>query len=63
MFNIDDPTHIEVRFNESDISASTSSRKKTVKLPSIDIPKFSDELTQWPTFFSAFEAASTLVGI
>ena len=27
----------------------TSSRRKSVKLPSIDIPKFSDKLTEWPS--------------
>ena len=56
LLNIDDPIHIERRFNQSDMSAGTSSRRKTVKLPSIDIPKFSGELTEWPTFLDSFEA-------
>ena len=49
--------HIERRFNQSDRSAGTSSRRKTVKLPSIDIPKFSGQLTEWPTFLDSLEAA------
>ena len=35
----------------------TSSQRKTVKLPSIDIPKFSGELTELPTLLDSFEAA------
>ena len=46
VLSTDDPIHIERRFNQSDMSAGTSSRRKTVKLPSIDIPKFSGELTE-----------------
>ena len=46
LLNIDDSILIERRFNQSDMSAGTSSRRKTVKLPSIDIPKFSGELTE-----------------
>ena len=56
LLNIDDPILIERRFNQSDMSAGTSSRRKIAKLPSIDIPKFSDELTEWPTFLDSFEA-------
>ena len=40
LLNIDNPIHIERRFNQSDMSAGTSSRRKTVKLPSIDIQRF-----------------------
>ena len=58
LINIDDPIHIERRFNQSDMPAGTSSRRKTVKLPSIDIPKFTGELTEWPTFLDSFEAAT-----
>ena len=36
--------------------AGTSCVRKNVKLPSIDIPKFSGELTEWPTFLDSFEA-------
>ena len=57
LLNMDDPIHTERRFNQNDMSASTSSRRKTVKLPSIDIPKFSGELTEWLTFLDSFEAA------
>ena len=57
LLNIDDSVLIERRFNQSDMSAGTSSRRKTVKLPSINIPKFSGELTEWPTFHGSFEAA------
>ena len=46
LLNIDDSILTERRFNQSDMSAGTSSRRKTVKLPSIDIPKFSGELTE-----------------
>ena len=56
LLNIDDPILIERRFNQSDMSAGTSSRRKIAKLPSIDIPKFSGELTEWPTFLDSFEA-------
>ena len=55
--NIDDPIPIERRFYQSDMSAGTSSGRKTVKLPSIDIPKFLGELTECPTFLNSFEAA------
>ena len=34
----------------------TSSQRKTVKLPSIDIPKFSGELIELPTLLDSFEA-------
>ena len=44
-------------FNQSDMSVGTSSRRKTVKLPSTDIPKFSGKLTEWPTFLNSFEAS------
>ena len=47
--NIDNLIHIERRYNQSDMSPGTSSRRKSVKLPSIDIPKFSDKLTEWPS--------------
>ena len=57
LLNIDDPIHVERRFNQSGMSAGTSSRRKTVKLPSIDIPKFSGELTEWPSFLDSVEAA------
>ena len=40
VLSIDDPMHIERRFNQSDMSAGVSSQRKTVKLPSIEIPKF-----------------------
>ena len=33
VLNIDDPILIERRFYQSDMSAATSSRRKTVKLP------------------------------
>ena len=56
VLSIDDPMHIERRFNQSDMSAGVSSQRKTVKLPSIEIPKFSGELTEWPTFLDLFEA-------
>ena len=55
--NIDDPILIERRFYQSDMSAATSSGRKTIKLPSIDIPKFLGELTECPTFLNSFEAA------
>ena len=38
------------------MSAGTSYRRKTVKLPSIDIPKFLDKITEWPTFLDSFKA-------
>ena len=47
--NMDNLIHIERRYNQSDMSAGTSSRRKSVKLPSIDIPKFSDKLKEWPS--------------
>ena len=55
MLNINDPMHIERRFNQSDMPAGTWSRSKTVTLPSIDITKFSGELKKWPTFLDSFE--------
>ena len=58
LFNIGDPVPTERRFNQSDMSAGTSSWRKTVKLPSIDIPKFWGESTEWPAFFDSFEAAA-----
>ena len=57
LLNIDNPIHIERRLNQSDMSAVTSSRRKTVKLPLIDIAKFSGELPEWTTFFDLFKAA------
>ena len=39
------------------MSAGTLSRRKTVKLPSINIPKLLDELAEWPPFLDSFEAA------
>ena len=30
---------------------------KTIKLPSIEIKRFSGELTEWPSFFYSYEAA------
>ena len=56
LFNIGKPIHIE-RLNQSHMSAGTSSRRKTVKLSLIYIPKFSGELLEWPTFFDSFKAA------
>ena len=57
MLNTDDSILIERRLNESDMSAGTSYRRKNVKLPLIDIPKFSGESTELPTFLDSFEAA------
>ena len=62
MLNIDNSVHIERRFNQSDMSAGTSSRRKTVNLSSIDIPKFSGELIEWPTFLNSFEVAINTCG-
>ena len=56
LFNIGKSIHIE-RLNQSHMSAGTSSRRKTVKLSLIYIPKFSGELLEWPTFFDSFKAA------
>ena len=39
------------------MSVGTSSQWKTVKLPSIDIPKLSGKLTKWLTYLGLFEAA------
>ena len=56
VLNIDDSIHIERRFIQSDVSVGMSSRRKTIKLPSTDIPKFSGEFTEWPTSLDSFEA-------
>ena len=39
------------------MSAGALPRRKTVKLPSINIPKLLDELAEWPPFLDSFEAA------
>lgn len=48
--------HLKESSQNSDKTSSTSKERSEVKLPRLELPKFSGDLTEWQSFWDRFEA-------
>lgn len=48
--------HLKESNQNSDKTSSTSKERSEVKLPRLELPKFSGDLTEWQSFWDRFEA-------